>query len=479
MMKEKSKMKSIGSFRTSKIIALFSSILFSTFIAFCVANIANASAAGFIAGRIIDDNVFTNNSAMNVSQTQSFLNSKISSCDTSGSQPASDFGRSDLTHAQYAALKGWSAPPYTCLKDYNENGVSAAQIIYNIAQQYKINPQVFIVLLQKEQGLVTDTWPLSTQYKTATGYGCPDTAACDAQYYGFTNQVTWSAKMFRAIMDGVPQNQWYTPYVVGDNYIRWNPNSSCGGTNVTVQNRATQALYNYTPYQPNQAALNVGYGTGDSCSAYGNRNFYLYFTDWFGSTLGTVYNGVDYKNVFDAEYYLNNYVDLKASYGDNYAAAIAHFVQYGMNEGRQGISSFNVTSYKNRYYDLRTSFGNNLRLYYQHYMTRGKNEGRIATGNEFNGTPIYNGVDYSAVYNANYYINYYTDIKASFGTDDIAAIAHFVQTGMNEGRQGISSFNVQVYKANYSDLQASFGNNLKAYYSHYITNGQKEGRIAI
>ena len=28
----------------------------------------------------------------------------------------------------------------------------------------------------------------------------------------------------------------------------------------------------------------AGYGTGDSCSAYGNRNFYNYFTDWFGET---------------------------------------------------------------------------------------------------------------------------------------------------------------------------------------------------
>src|SRR5699024_261440 len=40
------------------------------------------------------------------------------------------------------------------------------------------------------------------------------------------------------------------------------------------------------PYQPNRAALNAGYGTGDGCSAYGNRNFYNYFTDWFGSTQG-------------------------------------------------------------------------------------------------------------------------------------------------------------------------------------------------
>ena len=53
-----------------------------------------------------------------------------------------------------------------------------------------------------------------------------------------------------------------------------------------IQNQATANLYYYTPYQPNAAALRAGYGEGDGCSAYGNRNFYQYFTDWFGSTSG-------------------------------------------------------------------------------------------------------------------------------------------------------------------------------------------------
>lgn len=239
-------------------------------ISFLVAGVAifnsayGAPITGFKAGSIIDDEVFTNKSTMNTSQIQSFLNAKVPVCDT---WHAPGYGQN---------------PPFTCLKDYSENGRSAAQIIYDTAQQYRINPQVFIVLLQKEQGLVTDTWPLDKQYRSATGYGCPDTAPCDSQYYGLTNQLNWSGKMFRSIMDNSPN--WYTPYVVGNNYVRWSPNSSCGGTNVNIENRATQALYNYTPYQPNQAALNAGYGTGDGCSAYGNRNFYLYFTDWFGST---------------------------------------------------------------------------------------------------------------------------------------------------------------------------------------------------
>lgn len=258
-------------------------------------NVHAAPIVGFNPARIIDDGIFTNSNVLNVTQIQAFLNSKVSSCDTNGTLPATEYG-STLTHAQYAASMGWSAPPYTCLKDYTENGLSAAQIIYNTAQQFQISPEVLIVLLQKEQGLVTDTWPLATQYRTATGYGCPDATVCNTVYYGFTNQLHWAGTMFRAILDSNPN--WSTPYLLGNNYIRWHPdswNSStsswqnvCGGTTVDIQNRATQALYNYTPYQPNAASLAAGYGTGDSCSSYGNRNFFAYFTDWFGPTLSNV-----------------------------------------------------------------------------------------------------------------------------------------------------------------------------------------------
>lgn len=267
-------------------------------------NTAHASpVVGFEAGRIIDDDVFTAIS-MNTGQIQNFLNSKVPSCDTWGTQQ-SEFGGG--TRAQWGTAHG-APPPYTCLRDYNEGGRSAAQIIYDTAQEFQINPQVLIVLLQKEQALVTDTWPLPVQYRTATGYGCPDSAACDSQYYGLTSQLRWSGRMFRAILNDSPT--WYTPYEMGNNFIRWNPSSSCGGSTVNIETRATQALYNYTPYQPNQAALNAGYGLGDSCSAYGNRNFYLYFTDWFGSTKGSSYytckDGTNLQGVTSGQKILRN-----------------------------------------------------------------------------------------------------------------------------------------------------------------------------
>jgi hypothetical protein len=244
-----------------------------------------ADLSKFKAGNIMSDSVMTNKSSMNVSQIQSFLNSKVS-CDTNGTRPASEYGRSDLTHAQYAALRGWHGPPYNCLNIFTEGGRSAAQIIYDAAQQYGINPQSLIVLLQKEQGLVTDTWPLNSQYRGATGYGCPDTAPCDAEYYGFTNQVNMAARHFSYIIKGT----WGSGYHVGNNSILYNPNYACGSSNVYVENRTTQALYLYTPYQPNAAALASGYGQGDGCSAHGNRNFFAYFTDWFGPTTGPDYH---------------------------------------------------------------------------------------------------------------------------------------------------------------------------------------------
>ena len=252
-----------------------------------------ASLSGWKSGRIMDDVVMINSSTMNVPQIQNFLNSKVSSCDTNGAQPSEMNNSGVPDYNSDGTIQRWEWGKYKynqttfpCLKDYKQNNVSAAQLIYNAAQKYTINPQVLIVLLQKEQGLVTDTWPLSVQYKSATGYGCPDGSACDSQYYGLTNQLSWAAKMFRAIEDGSPS--WYTPYILGNNYIKYNPISSCGGTTVNIQNRATQALYNYTPYQPNAAALKSGYGNGDACSSYGNRNFYLYFSDWFGSTYTSV-----------------------------------------------------------------------------------------------------------------------------------------------------------------------------------------------
>jgi len=255
--------------------------------------VSAVSGSEFQPGRIMDDSLFFNGYTIDTGGIQAFLNSKVPSCDTNGTQP-----RGGTTRAAYGTSQGYP-PPYTCLKDYSQNTPSkaaeaglcgaysggtksAAAIINDVGKACGVNPKALVVLLEKEQSLVTDDWPWSIQYRSATGYGCPDTAPCDAEYYGFFNQVYNAARQFRRYQ----RDANLFSYRSGrDNYIQFNFNAGCGGTNVFIQNQATAGLYNYTPYQPNGAALNNLNGSGDGCSAYGNRNFWRLYNDWFGRTL--------------------------------------------------------------------------------------------------------------------------------------------------------------------------------------------------
>lgn len=265
-----------------------------------VPNASALSGSSFNKARIIDDPLFFRSSSMSATGVQSFLNSKVPACDTNGTEPSG--------HAGYATRADWgrangNPPPYTCLKSFKQNTPSraalsglcnalsaksartAAQIIYDVSKACGIDSKVLIVMLQKEQALVTDEWPWAVQYRSAMGYGCPDTAPCSKEYYGFFNQVYNAAKQLK----NYRKNPSSFNYASGrKSYVSYQANApSCGKSYITMQNAATAALYNYTPYQPNAAALANLYGTGDSCSAYGNRNFWRMFNDWFGSTSST------------------------------------------------------------------------------------------------------------------------------------------------------------------------------------------------
>jgi hypothetical protein len=226
---------------------------------------------------------------MNTSEIQDFLNSKVPVCDTNH------------------AAKDGNNPPFTCLKDYSENAPTtsgdsycspivggqrpAASIIKAVAIGCGINPQVLIVILQKEQGLVTDTWPWDYQYQFATGfcvYDNPDSIppACQGTS-GFFNQVYYAARQFKRYA-ATPASFIYQPYQTIS--IPKNPDGRCDSTPVYINNQATASLYNYTPFQPNTATVAYKLGNGPvvgsgypDCGAFGNINFFIYFNNWFGS----------------------------------------------------------------------------------------------------------------------------------------------------------------------------------------------------
>lgn len=299
--------------------------------------VSAANGADWRAGNIVDDALFTNPEGMNVQQIQDFLNSKNPICDSNGTKSVGYYFNGSTGQVKFGWFSGgtWVTTtraiyaqrynayyqtsdanlPFTCLKDYyevpkttpggglpasNANGAaiptgakSAAQLISDAAHTYNISPQTLLIKLHTESAgpLTTDDWPFRNQFLYAMGAHCPDSgpggsANCDPNYAGFSLQMLEAAKLLRWYLDSMQQPWWTYKKPYTTNSILWNvAPSGCGAGDVYIGTKATAALYTYTPYQPNQAALNNLYGTGDGCSAYGNRNFWRVWTDWFGSPL--------------------------------------------------------------------------------------------------------------------------------------------------------------------------------------------------
>ncbi|UAJ80548.1 cell wall-binding repeat-containing protein [Leifsonia sp. ZF2019] len=241
----------------------------------------------FVAGDLMSDAVFFNGSAMTASAVQTFLNSQVGTCNPQN-KPNVEPCLKSYTTATADRPADAMCNGYTGLASE-----TSAQIIAKVGTSCGINQGVLIALLQKEQSLVTDDWPSAAQYSYATGYDCPDDpgVGCAPETAGFFAQVYGAAWQFKRYGNPAGTSDYYTWYPVGkvSDILYSSTNSSCGAGPVAIWNKATAALYYYTPYQPNAAALANFFGTGDACSEYGNRNFWGSFNQWFGSsTAGNV-----------------------------------------------------------------------------------------------------------------------------------------------------------------------------------------------
>ncbi len=148
------------------------------------------------------------------------------------------------------------------IKDEPFRRVPAAEYIYERAVKNGINPKFVLVLLQKEQSLITNPSPTQRDLDFATGYGCPDGGSCSERWRGFAKQVNSATLQFRDYMDN-PQNY---RFQVGKVYTFTDNRAGYGQITTTVipANRATAALYNYTPHVYN-----------------GNYNFWKIWHEWF------------------------------------------------------------------------------------------------------------------------------------------------------------------------------------------------------
>lgn len=172
---------------------------------------------------------------------------------------------------------------------------TAAELIWDASVQSGLNPQVILVTLNKEQGLITSSQSLTgdvlqTALDHAMGFACPDSTGCGNLFPGFYYQLFGNydssnnrylgaakslMKSFTTAGGRGPQVNGQVSHV-GDTITLENTLGGFDGVqpeqSITIANLATAALYRFTPHVFN-----------------GNYNFWRFFQSWFKYPSGTLF----------------------------------------------------------------------------------------------------------------------------------------------------------------------------------------------
>jgi len=154
------------------------------------------------------------------------------------------------------------------LADYKTEDIDgrtryASEIIWRAAQRNGVNPKVILVMLQKEQSLVTNDNPSQDRLDWALGYGVCDNCSHDdssiQRWKGFAKQInSTTLQLTEGYLTDLEEN--------GETVMGYAPGVACtiDDTLVVPANNATAALYTYTPHLE------------------GNENFSTIWQNWFG-----------------------------------------------------------------------------------------------------------------------------------------------------------------------------------------------------
>lgn len=115
--------------------------------------------------------------------------------------------------------------------------------------------------------------------------------------------------------------------------------------------------------------------------------------------------------------------------------------------------------------------------YSQKLVGKVATNGILNTAKALGKVTTFQGVDYKDVYDFDVYANSFQDVNYIAMNSPVAALKHFVETGMVEGRPASNDFDVQSYRERYKDLDQQFGDNWKAYFMEYINEGKAQGRV--
>lgn len=169
---------------------------------------------------------------------------------------------------------------------------TAAELIWDASQASGLNPQIILVTMNKEQGLIGNSFDdsrLQRALNHAMGFDCPDSSGCGNLFPGFYYQLFGNLDVngnryigsAKSLMKSFNTPGGRGPSVngvvakVGDSISLSNTIGNYIGVLanqiVTLGNLATAALYRYTPHVFN-----------------GNYNFWKFFTAWFKYPNGTL-----------------------------------------------------------------------------------------------------------------------------------------------------------------------------------------------
>jgi len=274
----------------------------------------------------------------------------------------------------------------------------------------------------------------------------------------------------------------------------------------TINASAASSIYRYTA---SYADLIAAFGSNESAA--------------FSHYVNGGYAGGRVAS-FNAAQYLANYADLQAAYGSNLDAATLHYIQTGYAEGRtdqapnltgtagndtltgnsgdnalSGLAGNDTLSGGGGNDTLTGGAGNDVidggagtdtavysgnATQYTLLRTSGGAMAVAHNGAGADGVDSLTGVEQlqfadgtintSAASSIYRYTASYADLIGAFGSNETAALSHYLNGGYAGGR--VASFNAAQYLANYADLQATYGSNLDAATLNYIQSGYAAGR---
>ena len=167
------------------------------------------------------------------------------------------------------------------------------------------------------------------------------------------------------------------------------------------------------------------------------------------SSYPTVYKGVNYKKVYDYNYYIKKYPSVAKSLKYDKQKVLQYYVvnHLGKNVCRPACANFSPGWYFLRYKDLRRKYGYDWKKYVYAYMNdKGAHPNGTYTNQMSGYRTTYMGKDYKAIYDLNYVVKTYKDVFEMYGWDENNVLKYYVAVLAPKGKSGKKGVTPEVTK---------------------------------